>query len=50
MKKRGKTNSNANTIIVLIVVFVVMVVIDTIFVHIVATSNLPFWVKFWLLS
>lgn len=50
MKKQGKTNSSANTIIIIIVAFVVFVVIDTITAYIVATSDLPFWVKYWFLS
>lgn len=44
------TNWNANKIIIIIVVFVVFAVIDTITAYKVATSDLPFWVKYWLLK
>lgn len=48
--KRKHNNRGDNKMIILIVVFVVFVVIDTINGYIVGTSDLPFWVKYWLLS
>lgn len=50
VKKQGKTNWYAATFIITLILAIVAFVIDAIVSYGVATSNLPFWVKYWVLS
>lgn len=50
MKKQGKINRYDDKIIIGLVVFIVCVVVDIVTGYMVATSDLPFWVKFWFFS
>lgn len=50
MKKKGETNWSADTFIIVLVLAIVAFVIDAIVSYGVATSDLPFWVKYWFLS
>lgn len=50
MKKQGKTNWGAATFIIMLILAIVVFVIDAIVSYGVATSDLPFWVKYWFLS
>lgn len=48
--KRKNNNWDADAFIIMLVLAIVVFVIDAIVSYGVATSDLPFWVKYWLLK